>query len=269
MGSIPETRLLLTDSRESWLTIWFNRPQARNALSREMAGELSAVLHAVREDESIRGITLRGKGGAFCAGGDIKGFKAVFQEGAQSIEEVARSSREGGELFDLLNELPKVVVMLVEGAAMAGGLGIMCAGDVVAVTADAQFAITETTLGIPPAQIAPFVAQRIGMSVARRLMLTAARFDGIEAGRIGLADHVAKDVADLEAFETRVRKQVLQCAPGAIAATKGVLLASRFENRETMLDVASEAFARCMLSEEGREGVSAFVEKRKPRWTNV
>lgn len=266
MSGLPETTTLELERDGGWLRIWFNRPEARNALSQELTAELVTVLRAVRDDRSVRGITLRGRGGTFCAGGDLKGFRANFQGGGQSLEEVAASSRAGGEMFDLINEMPQVVVMLVEGAAMAGGLGMVCTGDVVAVTRDAQFAMTETTLGIPPAQIAPFVAQRLGLRVARRLMLTAARFDGEEAGRLGLADHVVEDAAGLERVEAEVMRQVLRCAPGANAMTKEILLATRHLDRPAMLDFAARGFASCMLGEEGREGIAAFLEKRRPRW---
>ena len=175
---LPQTDHLIADLQTDWLTIWFNRPEARNALSAELIAELRGVLEAVHDDRAVRGITLRGKGGVFCAGGDVKGFKAVFQGGEKSWDDVARASRDAGELFDLLDRMPQVVVMLVEGAAMAGGLGIVCGGDVVVVTAEAKFALTETTLGIPPAQIAPFVVQRLGLKTARRLMLTAAQGSG-------------------------------------------------------------------------------------------
>ena len=267
MTDLPKTETLLLERDGAWLTIWFNRPEARNALSQELTTELVAVLKAVRGDRGIRGITLRGKGGTFCAGGDLKGFKANYQGGGQDHDDVAASSRAGGEMFDLINEMPQVVVILVEGAAMAGGLGIVCTGDVVAVTSDAKFALTETTLGIPPAQIAPFVAQRLGLRTARRLMLTASRFDGAEAGRLGLADHVVEDAAGLEAVEAEVRKQVMRCAPGANAVTKEILLATRHLDRPAMLDFAADGFARCMLGEEGREGIASFLEKRKPAWT--
>ncbi len=266
MSELPNTEHLLLEQEDGWLTIWFNRPESRNALAKEMTAELRAVLSAVRDDRTIRGITLRGKGGVFCAGGDLKGFKANYQGGGQSVDDVAASSRQGGEMFDQINEMPQVVVMLVEGAAMAGGLGMVCTGDVVAVTATAKFSMTETTLGIPPAQIAPFVAQRLGLRTARRLMVTAARFDGTEAGRLGLADYVVEDAAGLEEVEAQIKKQVKRCAPGANAVTKSIVLATRHLDRPAMLDFAAKGFAECMLSEEGREGVASFLEKRKPYW---
>jgi isohexenylglutaconyl-CoA hydratase len=169
-------------------------------------------------------------------------------------------------MFDLINEMPQVVVMLVEGAAIAGGLGMVCTGDVVVVTRDAKFAMTETTLGIPPAQIAPFVAARLGLPVARRLMLTAARFDGAEAGRLGLADYVVDDAAGLDRIAADIKAQVMRCAPGANAVTKEVVLATRHLDRSDMLDLAAKGFAGCMLSAEGREGIASFLEKRKPSW---
>ena len=159
MIDLPACSTLQCEHDADWLRIWLNRPEARNALSAELVGELHAILSRVREDRSLRGITLRGRGGVFCAGGDLKAFRAVMQGGQADMAAVARSNREAGELFELIDSMPQVVVMLVEGAAMAGGLGMLCAADAVAVTADARFAMTETTLGIPPAQIAPFVAE--------------------------------------------------------------------------------------------------------------
>jgi isohexenylglutaconyl-CoA hydratase len=170
-------------------------------------------------------------------------------------------------MFDLINEMPQVVVILVEGAAMAGGLGMVCTADAVAVTKDAKFSMTETTLGIPPAQIAPFVAQRLGLRTARRLMVTAARFDGEEAGRLGLADFVVDDATGLDEVEAGIKKQVMRCAPNANAITKGIVLATRHLDRDAMLDFAAAGFAECMLSDEGREGVASFLEKRKPVWS--
>ena len=190
MTNLPKTKNILLEQDAGWLTIWFNRPDNRNALSKELTTELKEVLNAVRDKKNIRGITLRGKGGVFCAGGDLKGFKNNYQGGSQTVEDIAAASRQGGQMFDLINELPQVVLILVEGAAIAGGLGMVCCADAVAVTKDARFAMTETAIGIPPAQIAPFVAQRLGLRIARRLMVTASRFDGKEAHRLGLADYV-------------------------------------------------------------------------------
>ena len=263
-AALPVTRSLLLE-RDDWvLKIWFNRPEAKNALSAQMTEELNAVLDAVSEDRSLRAIVLRGAGGVFCAGGDIKGFKSGMQ--ATDADEVAASNRSFGDLMIKLNEQPQVVVVLVEGAAIGGGLGLACVGDVTLVTADARFRLSETSLGIPPAQIAPFVTERVGLTQARRLMLTGARFKGAEALALGIAHGVATDTADLEAQCETILGHIKACAPSANAVTKGILFESVRRPRAEALDFASRGFAQCMLSPEGLEGVAAFVEKRPASW---
>ncbi|MEE4145386.1 MAG: enoyl-CoA hydratase/isomerase family protein [Halieaceae bacterium] len=266
MTTLPDTRALILEPRGSVLTIWLNRPEARNALSADMVDELGAVLDAIADDRSLRTIILRGKGGFFCAGGDIKGFKSDLQGGAPDREEVARGNRSFGDLMIKLNEQPQTVIVLVEGAAIGGGLGLACVGDVTIVTRDARFRISETSLGIPPAQIAPFVTERVGLTQARRLMLTGARFQGEEAVHYGIGHILAEDAADLEAKCAGVLEQIALCAPGANAVTKSIVFETTRRPRAEALDFASRGFADCMLSEEGREGVAAFVEKRKPGW---
>jgi isohexenylglutaconyl-CoA hydratase len=261
---LPETQFLLLEHQGSVLKIWLNRPMAKNALSEEMTDELNAVFDAIRDDRSIRTVVLQGKGGVFCAGGDIKGFKSDMQ--AVSAEQVAKSNRSFGDLMIKINEQPQVVIMLVEGAAIGGGLGLACVADVTLVTADARFRLSETSLGIPPAQIAPFVTERVGLTQARRLMLTGARFQGEEAVRLGIAHAVATDTEDLEAQCQVILGHINACAPGANAVTKSILFETLRQPRAEALDFASKGFAQCMLSIEGLEGIAAFVEKRKPLW---
>jgi len=266
MPAYPDPKDLLLERQDDWLTIWLNRPDVRNALSNPMLEELLRTLDAIAEDPGLRGLTFRGSGGTFCAGGDLKGFRAMFHGEAGSHAAVAATSRLVGDLFRRIEAMPQVVVMLVEGAAMAGGFGMVCAGDVVAVTRDAKFALTETTIGIPAAQIAPLVVRRMGLKTARRLMLTAARFDGSEAEALGLADFVAEDAAGLAAIEADIRRGVRRCGRTANAVTKEIVLATtRLEGQE-MIDFAAEGFARCMITDEAREGIGAFLEKRKPSW---
>jgi isohexenylglutaconyl-CoA hydratase len=266
MSDLPATEHLILEPAGSVLTIWFNRPEAKNALSAEMVDELHAVLDAVRDDRGVRTLVIRGKGGVFCAGGDIKGFKAGAQSGGPDAEEVARGNREFGDLMIKLNEQPQVVVMLVEGAAIGGGLGLACIGDVTIVTRDARFRLSETSLGIPPAQIAPFVTERVGLTQARRLMLTGARFQGEEAVRYGIGHLLAEDATDMENQCTAVLEQIALCAPGANAMTKAIVFEATRRPREEALDLAARGFADCMLSDEGREGVAAFIDKRRPAW---
>lgn len=265
MTTLPTMTALILEREESVLRIWLNRPEARNALTAEITGELAAVLDAVRDDRSIRTLVLRGKGGVFCAGGDIKGFKSGMQ-GSGDAKAVARGNRAFGDLMIKLNEQPQVVVMLVEGGAVGGGLGLACVGDVTIVEKETRFQLSETSLGIPPAQIAPFVVERVGLTQARRLMLTGARFKGEEAVRLGIGHFLADGADDLERISKDVLGQIANCAPGANATTKAIVFEATRKPRAEALDFAAEGFARCMLSEEGREGVSAFIEKRKARW---
>ncbi|MBX3578181.1 MAG: enoyl-CoA hydratase/isomerase family protein [Rhizobiaceae bacterium] len=265
MTDLLQTASLELTREPGWLTIWLNRPETRNALSAEMAADLLAVLEAVAPDRSIRGVTLRGRGGTFCAGGDVKGFAAVLA-GTADRDAVLMMSRAGGELFHRFNTMPQVTVALVEGAAMAGGLGLAAAADFCVAAGDARFALTETTLGIVPAQIAPFIVGRIGAAAARRIMLTAARIDAGEAAALGLVDRIVVDADGLAAAEGAIRAEVMRCAPGANAATKSLVLALAGVSGRAAIDVAAEAFADAMLSDEGREGIAAFVGKRKPGW---
>jgi len=262
-----ETLLLRRDGPRLHVTL--NRPEARNAISRDMVRDLAALADLLEKDGKTSIVVVRGANGTFCAGGDIRGFMASFKSPPPKPGErdpVALGNREFGTFMTRFEVLPQTIVMVVEGAAFGGGLGLLCAGDVVLAAADAKFALSETGLGIPPAQIAPFVAARIGVARTRRLALTGARFDGREAERIGLVDQAYADVAALDAALAQTLAEILRCAPGANAAIKRLLLASRTTPRDELLDRSADAFAACLRGEEGQEGVTAFLEKRKPRW---
>ena len=245
---LPETKTIITERNGSVLRIWLNRPESKNALSAEMTDELAEVLGLVKKNRSIRTIVLRGKGDVFCAGGDIKGFKSDMQRADKDL--IARGNRSFGYLMSQLNEQPQVVVMLIEGAAIGGGLGLACVGDVTIVTADSRFRLSETSLGIPPAQIAPFVRERIGD----------------EAVNFGIAHLVVADSEELEEACNEILSDISVCAPDANAVTKNILFESLRRPRSEVLDYAAAGFAKCMLSPEGNEGVAAFIQKRKPYW---
>jgi isohexenylglutaconyl-CoA hydratase len=262
---LPEVENLLVERDGHTLTIWFNRPEVRNALSQAVADDLAATLEALPAEDSIRFVILRGKGGVFCAGGDLKMFKTVFQDGTDR-DEIVRFNADFGRLMKAVQALPQLMIVLIEGAAMAGGLGLSCLADVVVTTADAKFALTEVTLGIPPAQITPVVIKRIGASEARRLLLTASRFDGTEAGRLGFAHFVVDDAAGLDTKAREILRQASKGAPGAIARTKEIINATTQLDGDELVQFAAERFADCMLGEEAREGLAAFAEKRQPSW---
>lgn len=265
--NLPTTSSLLLDLQGNALTIWLNRVNANNALNDEMTQELMQVFDAARNQPEIRTIVLRGKGGVFCAGGDIKSFRHDFQRNLTPAK-VASANRVFGDLLLKVNTQPQVVIVLVEGAAIGGGLGLACVGDITITTIDAQFRLSETSLGIPPAQIAPFVTERLGLTQARRLMLTGARFDGQEAVRFGLAHYAVKDSDELAWRCTEIQNQINKCAPQATAVTKEIIFNSLQDSRANALDFAADKFAAQILSEEGREGVAAFLQKRKPKWAD-
>lgn len=266
-SDLPAFTKLDIELAAGWMTVWFNEPSIRNPLSSERAAELSTLCAQLRDRRDVRGVVFRGRGGMFCAGGDLKAFQSVFQ-GEGDPAAVIAMSRGAGALFDAIDSLPQVTVMAVEGAAMAGGLGLACVGDVVVAEKDARFALTETAIGLTPAQIAPFVVRRLGQSAARRLMLLGERLDADQALAIGLADEIAADAVGVDAVLDRLRAQLKRCAPGAVAETKQLILNAPRQTRDQQVQAAAESFARCLMGEEGREGVASFVQKRKPHWAS-
>jgi len=239
----------------------------RNALSPEMVEELQSAISSAAVDATLRAVVLRGAQGFFCAGGSMGDFQQSQQSAAKpgEVDPIAQNNRRFGDFMMLLARLPKVLVAVVEGAAMGGGFGLACAADIVVARKDAKFALSETTLGLVPAQIAPFVVARIGQASARRLALTGERIDGAEAQRIGLVDFVAEDATGLEARLLAILHGIARCAPGANAATKALLQECAEVELAPILDRAAQAFARQMRSE-GAEGVGAFRDKRDAAW---
>ena len=271
MTAPPSCKTLLLRRDGARLHLTLNRPETKNALSAEMVQELLAVVAYLEQSHDIGAVVLRGAGGTFCAGGDIKGFMAQFKTPPPAPGEkdpIAVQNRHFGAFLARFDRLPQTIVTVIEGAAFGGGLGLAAIGDVALGMADARFAMSETGLGIVPAQIAPFVAARVGVPQARRLALTGERFDGREAWRIGLVHHLCEDRAALEAALLRVLDEIGRCAPGANAATKRLLLASRTTPLDALLDQAADAFAAALRGAEGREGVTAFIEKRPASWVD-
>ena len=261
--SLPNTETLLLEQVEGVLYVTLNRPESRNAMSLAMVEELRAVLRAVRADQAVRALVLRGADGHFCAGGDIKDMAGARAKGGDAYRELNRAF---GSLLEEAQAAPQVLVAVLEGAVLGGGFGLACVSDIAIAHQGAKFGLPETSLGILPAQIAPFVVKRIGLTQARRLALTAARFDGAEALRLGLV-HFSE--ADDQAVVDRLAEclqQIRQCAPGANAATKALLLATETEHLGNLLDHAADQFAEAVLGSEGAEGTMAFVQKRKPKW---
>lgn len=270
-----ETLSLVLDRGVLHLTL--DRPERRNAMNPLMLEELEQVFGLVGAEEDVRAVVLRGAGGNFCAGADLKSLAgagtgtSVATGAGESKRHVAANNRKFGRVTAAANALAQPLIAVIEGAVMGGGFGLACVTDVALAHRDAQFAMPETGLGLVPAQIAPFVVQRLGLTQARRLMLTGARIGGEEARTLGLVHEVHETTEALDAALERVLAAVHRCAPRANAATKRLVQRVARESLpdlDGLLDHAAEVFAEASLGEEGREGVRAFVEKRKPRWAD-
>lgn len=266
--SLPATETLQLREDGCVLHVTLNRPESRNAMSLAMTQELRAVFSAIEDSETLRAVVLRGAGGHFCAGGDIKDMAGARARAAESgnDEAYAELNRAFGHMITQVDHAPQVVVAVLEGAVMGGGFGLACVSDVAIAHQDAKFALPETGLGVIPAQIAPFVVQRVGLTQARRLALLGARFDGREAVQVGIAHHVAADVAAIDTLLAATLEQVKKCAPQANRATKALLHRVGKEPLEGLLDDAARQFARAVAGPEGAEGTMAFVQKRAPKW---
>lgn len=242
-----------------------NRPETRNALAPEVVTALMQAVAQAESDAAVRALVLRGAGGFFCAGGNVGNFQARLDADAAGEDPVAARNREFGRFMQRLAALPVPVIAVVEGAAMGGGMGLACAADLVLATQDAKFALSETSLGIIPAQIAPFVAARLGRRAALRLGLFGERVAGGAAQALGLVDELAFDGAALDALLAQWLTRLCACAPGANRALKPLLRRCGREDDGALLDDAARLFAACMRSE-GAEGIAAFREKRPAAW---
>lgn len=249
------------------LRITLNRPDARNAMTLEMVQELIEAFAAVAEDPDVRAVVIRGTAGNFCAGGDIKDLSREGNAAGESDDDALYTlNRKFGHMITQVNAAPQVVITLLEGAVLGGGFGLACVSDIAIADSGAQFGMPETTLGIPPAQIAPFVVARVGLTQARRLILTAARFDGDEACALGVVHFTTTSSEEMESVTEHQLQQIMRCAPAANRVTKNLILSVGRVEHEQLLDSAAGDFAAAVRGEEGREGMRAFIEKRPARW---
>lgn len=268
MADLPATSHIRLEPRGPVLHLWLNRPELRNAVSAQMVSEILAAFAAIAHDRSVRVVVLRGAGGSFCAGGDIKSMStAADPPPPGAADDLRDSNRRFGQMMETVNAAPQAVIAAVEGYAMGGGFGLACVADVTIAAADARFAMTEVTLGVVPAAISPFVVKRIGLTAARRFAVSGARLSGAEACAIGVAHLTVPDAGALDAAVRDVTNAILTCAPGAVAETKRLMLrAAGPTPMSELLDDAASSFAAAVRSPEGREGTRAFVEKRMPAW---
>lgn len=248
---------------EGVVTLALNRPESHNAFTPEMMGELHQLFADAAARDDVRVIVLTGNGRSFCAGADL----AFMRSAADYTFE--QNVADGQAIFDLMravDECPKPVVGRVNGAAIGGGTGLVSCCDIVVAVERATFGFSEVRLGIVPAVISPFVLAKIGPGNGRQYFLTGERFKADEAQQMGLVHHVVADEAALDAKVAERVEQLLQAAPGAQAAAKALIRNVAYQEKTAVRAYTAELIAQRRASDEGKEGMSAFLEKRLPWW---
>jgi len=242
--------------------VTLNRPQALNSFTREMHQALWGVLDRVEADPGLRAVVLTGAGQTFCAGGDLGWMQDNM---TKSRAERVSESFDLALMLRALNDLPMPVIGRINGPAYGGGVGMISVCDMAIAVDTGVYWLTEVRLGLLPANIAPYVVARMGEANARRTFLTARRMGAAEAQRLGLLSEVV--AADqLDAAVERELADLLQCAPGAVAATKKLIAYVHSHDLDTNMIYAADKLADAWETEEGREGIAAFFGKRLPAW---
>jgi methylglutaconyl-CoA hydratase len=243
--------------------LWLNRPEVRNAFNEIMIAELTAAFAELDADPAVRAVVLAGHGKVFCAGADLNWMKRM---GEMDFEENRKDALAFGAMLNRLHALKKPTIARVHGAAFAGGMGLIAACDIAAASTETEFAVSEVRLGLMPATISPYVLAAMGERAARRYFLTAERFSAAEAYRIGFIQELAQP-EELDATVNAILGEIVQGAPGAHAVTKDLIhsVARQPLTSELLEDMAAR-IATARASEEGKEGVRAFLEKRSPAW---
>ena len=262
-------KALLLETRDDALFITLNRPKARNAMSLKMVEEIVAVFEAIKDDASIRSVVFEGLRVIFAAAtsktwpwpGNLRTVRPRLR-----MTNWLRLTGRFGDMLLQVNRAPQAVIALLEGVVLGGGFGLACVSDVAICLADCRFGLPETSLGVIPAQIAPFIVQRLGMTQARRLAVTGGRFDGSVAHQVGLVHHCCTDVAQLESVLAETLVAIDKCAPQALQKTKALVLSLTPKDLSAALDQAAVDFANAARGEEGMEGFGAFIEKRPAAW---
>jgi methylglutaconyl-CoA hydratase len=257
---------LLRVSRDGpFVLVTLTRPDVRNAFNAALIEELRAAFDqlALEPPESLRGAVLAGEGRVFCAGADVEWMRAAV---GLSVEDNERDAAAMQAMFAAIDACPVPVIARVQGAALGGGMGLCAVSDIVVATANATFGFTEPKLGIIPAVISTFVVPKIGESHARALFATGERFDAERARHIGLVHEVVADDAALDARVAAVLDELRSAGPTAIRTAKALVRDIRTLGPEGASRHTPRHIAQQRTSEEGQEGLAAFLEKRDPRW---
>ena len=257
------TRLEI-ETRDQVATVWMNRPEMHNAFDEVVIRELTQAFEHIENDPAARVMVLAGRGKSFSAGADLNWMKRAADA---TSEENRRDARLLSRMISTLHSLPKPTIARVHGAALAGGTGLTAACDIAIATTQASFGTTEVRLGIVPAVISPYVVAAIGRRAAQRYFLTAERFDAAEAYRLGLV-HILCEAKELDAKVAQITEALLAGGPMAQAASKELLArVAGYPIDDVLREDTAQRIAVARATPEAKEGVAAFLEKRKPSWT--
>jgi len=265
----PNYQTIAVREQAGFIHATLQRPDVRNAMNGQMVDELSAVLAHAEARRDVRGLVLRGAGGNFSAGADLKDLSRAQASAPPGQDPVSEWNAAFGRLCSAYacSELPLVVAL--EGAVMGGGFGIACVADVVLAASSAVFRLPETSLGLLPAQIAPFMLARLGYSETKRLSVSGGKIDAQEALTIRLVHSVHESSEALDAAVSSTLDKIRACAPEATRATKALLMKAYTEQSAgigALVDHASRLFAAAFRGAEAQEGIAAFLQKRRPSW---
>ena len=242
--------------------IRLNRPEVHNAFDDRLIAELTEAAAEIGADESVRVAVLSGEGKSFCAGADINWMRRMVD---YTFEENQADSHRLAAMLRALDRVPKPLVCRIHGVALGGGVGLLSVCDVVVAADDVRFSLSEVRLGILPAVISPFVLRRLGPGVGRALFLTGERFGAERARTIGLVDHVCPP-EQLDETVQKVIGWLLNGGPIAQRKIKELIPQVWGATPEAMAELTTRTNAQARASDEGQDGLKAFLEKRKPSW---
>jgi methylglutaconyl-CoA hydratase len=256
--------VLIEATQDGVATVTINRAAKKNAFNAEVIAALHETFETLKDADGVRLVFLTGAGDAFCAGADLDWMRAATDWSESDNREDAMGL---AIMLKALHDLPQLTVALIDGPAFGGGAGLAAACDMAVATQASTFAFSEVKLGLTPATISPYVIRAIGARNAKLLFATGQLFNAAEAQGYGLVQQVVADAAGFEAVRAGLSAAIKACAPGAVADAKALVndIEGAEIDRGVMEETARRIAAR-RVSEEGREGVAAFLEKRKPGW---